>query len=67
MSKSDKTITEKMTELSDLVAWFESEDFSLEVALDKFKLAENLAKEIETDLSSYKNEINVLKKKFDQE
>ena len=65
MSKNSKTITEKMNDLSKLVSWFESDDFELEKALDKYKEAEKLAAEIEHDLSAVKNEVTVLKKKFD--
>ena len=68
MSKNDKavkTVSEKMDELSKLVAWFESEEFALEQAIDRYKQAETLADEIEKELSSLKNEITVLKNKFD--
>ena len=65
MSQSNKTISEKMKELSALVAWFESDEFELEQALDKYKEAEKLAGDIEHDLSTLKNEVTVLKKKFD--
>ncbi len=65
MSKNDKTIQEKMNQLSELVAWFESDEFALEAAIEKYKTAETLAAEIEKDLSELKNEITVLKTKFD--
>ena len=65
MSNQTKTISQKMTELSELVAWFESDEFELETALDRYKAAETLANEIEQDLSSLKNEVTVLKQKFD--
>lgn len=65
MSQENKSISEKMTKLGELVAWFESEEFELEMALDKYKEAEKLADEIEKDLSGLKNEITVLKQKFD--
>ncbi len=65
MSKNDKTIQQKMNQLSELVAWFESDEFELETAIEKYKTAEALAGEIETDLSQLKNEITVLKAKFD--
>ena len=65
MSKNDKTIQEKMNQLSELVAWFESDEFELEAAIEKYKTAETLAGEIEKDLSELKNEITVLKTKFD--
>ena len=63
---NDKTIQEKITELDTLVAWFDSDEFTLESALEKFKQAETLAKTIEKDLSSLKNEIEIVKQKFDQ-
>jgi len=67
MSSQNKTISEKTAELNAIVGWFDSEDFNLELALDKYKIAEALAQEIEQDLLSLKNEINVIKQKFDKE
>lgn len=67
MSGTNKTISEKTAALDELVSWFDSDDFTLEAALDKFKQAEALAKEIETDLASLKNDIQVVKQKFDSE
>jgi len=67
MTKNNpKTIQEKIAALDELVAWFDSDEFTLETALSKFKEAEELAEEIEKDLSSLKNEIEVVKQKFDQ-
>jgi hypothetical protein len=37
------------------------------LALDKFKQAEKLTLEIEEDLKALKNEINIVKKRFDQD
>jgi exonuclease VII small subunit len=56
-----------MADLSQLVAWFDSDDFTLEAAIEKFKAAETLAAEIEADLSALKNDIQVVKQKFDSE
>ena len=67
MSKQNKTIAEKRTELSELLAWFESDEFSVEMATDKFKEAEALALEIEAELTEAKNTITVLKQRFDEE
>ena len=67
MSSKNKSIQEKTTELTKLVEWFDSSDFTLEAALDKFKQAEKLATEIEQDLSSLKNEVQIVKQKFDSE
>jgi exodeoxyribonuclease VII small subunit len=67
MSKSEtKTIKQKMDELSKLVMWFESDEFTLEEAVEAFKKAEKLAAEIEADLLNLKNDIQVVKQKFDQ-
>ena len=63
--KKTKTVSQKMSELNELVAWFEGDEFELEQAIETYKKAEKLAGEIERDLVELKNEINVLKTKFD--
>jgi exonuclease VII small subunit len=67
MPKENKSIQDKMIELSKLVEWFDSEAFSLEKALDKFKTAEVMAETIEHDLKALKNDIQIVKQKFDSE
>jgi len=67
MSEKNKTVQEKLSELSELVAWFQGPNFSLEEAVDKFKQAESLADVIEGDLGKIKNEITVIKKRFDRD
>jgi len=67
MSKENKSIQDKITELSALVAWFDSDNFTLETAIDTFKEAEVLAESIETDLTALKNDITIVKQKFDSE
>jgi exonuclease VII small subunit len=64
--KNNPTISEKTIQLNELVAWFDSDDFELETALDKFAAAEKLASEIEADLLAMKNNISIVKKKFDE-
>ena len=64
--KTAKTIAEKLAQFERLVAWFDEDDFSLEEALAKYKETESLAEEIEAQLSAVKNEVTVLKQKFDQ-
>ena len=66
MSKNDKTLSEKIAELQEYVSWFEGEDFEVEKSLDKYKQAEALADGIKKDLDGFRNEISVVKKKFDQ-
>jgi len=65
--KNDVTITQKITQLDELVAWFDSDEFELEQSIEKFKEAEKLAKEIETDLDKLKNSIEVINKTFNKE
>jgi exonuclease VII small subunit len=67
MSSTNKTIGEKTAELTKMVEWFDGDEFTLEMALDKYKSAEKLATEIGQDLSSLKNDIQVIKQKFDSE
>lgn len=60
------SIAEKTAELDKLIAWFDSDEFELEKALDKFSAAEVLAGEIEKDLMNLKNNIEVVKARFDE-
>lgn len=62
--KNNPTIASKLVQLDTLLAWFESDDFELETALDKFAEAEKLAKEIEAELAEFKNKITVIKQDF---
>jgi exodeoxyribonuclease VII small subunit len=55
-----------MRTLDELLQWFESDDFSLEASIEKFKEAEALAKVIDTQLTEIKNDITVLKQSFDE-
>jgi exonuclease VII small subunit len=64
--KSNASIAEKTIQLNELVAWFDGDEFELEQAIDKFAEAEKLAAEIEADLLAMKNNITVLKKKFNE-
>lgn len=67
MSKENNaTIAEKTAKLNELATWFDGDDFALENAVEKFKEAEALAKEIEHDLMEIKNTITVVKRDFDE-
>ena len=66
-AKSNPGVAKKTAKLSELVAWFDSSDFELEKALEKFKEAEKLSEEIEADLMALKNDIQVVKAKFNGE
>lgn len=64
MSKEEKTLNEKINELDKKVEWFYSDEFKLEEAVENYKHAAKLAKEIEGDLTNLKNEIEVLAEDF---
>ncbi|HSW77881.1 MAG TPA: exodeoxyribonuclease VII small subunit [Candidatus Chromulinivoraceae bacterium] len=66
MSAQKPSIAEKTAKLDELVSWFDSDEFELEQALDRFKEAEKLATEIEHDLQALKNEVTIVKKRFDE-
>ena len=38
--QTNKSVSEKMAQLGKLVAWFESDEFTLEDAIEKFREAE---------------------------
>jgi len=63
--KNKQTVQQKMSDLTELVGWFQGPDFSLEEALEKFTQAEHLAETIEEDLTKLKNDIQVVKRRFD--
>lgn len=67
MLSTSKAIQDKITKLTEMVEWFDSEEFVLEAALEKYQTAEKLAVEIEKDLTSLKNEVQIVKQKFDSE
>lgn len=66
MSKENsKTVEEKMEALRQQAAWFESDEFTLGEASERFKQAAKLAEDIEKDLSELENTVTVLKRSFE--
>lgn len=64
MSEEKKSLNEKIAELDKKVEWFYSDEFKLEEAVENYKQAARLAKDIEKDLVELKNEIEVLAEDF---
>ena len=66
MSETDNkpNLNQKIQKLDESVEWFYGDDFNLENATDKYKETLKLAKEIESDLESLKNEIEILSEDF---
>lgn len=66
-SNNKQSISAKLAELDEQTEWFYSDDFSLDEASEKYKAATKLAKDIEEDLNSLKNEIEIIDKDFSKE
>ena len=64
MSENKINLNQKIEKLDAEVEWFYSDEFRLEEAVERYKGAVELAKEIEKDLSELKNEIEVLAEDF---
>lgn len=65
-TKKTETLQDKINRLGDMVAFFDTDDFDIEQALEKYKEAEKLSDEIREQMSEVKNEITVLKERFDK-
>ncbi len=59
-NESKKSIEAKIKSLDQSVEWFYSENFSLDQALQKYQDANQLAQEIQQDLSALKNQVEVI-------
>ena len=66
-SNADQSIQGKIAKLDEFVTWFESDEFQLEQATMKLKEAAKLASEIENDLESVANDVQVVKQSFASE
>jgi hypothetical protein len=67
MSEPKRSIQERLVRLDELLAWFDGDDFDLEIALDKFAEAKKLADAITRDLAAVKNTITVVSEQFSKE
>lgn len=67
MSKENSSVSKKMAQLDELLAWFDGDDFELEAAMSKFSEAKMLADEIEQELLEMKNTITVIGEQFDKD
>lgn len=65
MSAKNKTISQKIAELDEIVAWFDQEDIDIEQAITKFEQGSKLADDIGKHLEVMENKITVLKERFD--
>ena len=59
-----KSLNQKFEELEKAKEWFYSDEFNLDEAVEKYKSAIALAKELQKDLSDLQNEIEILDADF---
>ena len=64
---AEKTLNQKIKELDKKVEWCSSVKFELDKAMEKYKEALMLSKEIEKDLKNLKNEVEVLNVDFSKD
>lgn len=67
MSEPKKSLSKQLSELDELIAWFDQPDIDLDEALKKFDEGVKLTAEIKKQLADAENKITVLKQRFDQE
>lgn len=61
---NEKTIEQMMAELNERIAWFQSEEFNLDEAKQRFVEARQLAKDITAALDDMQHDITVLSEDF---
>ena len=67
MSNNTYTIQEMMDQLEQLLAWFESDDVTVEIAVEKYETATQLSVALEDRLKNAQNQIEVIKKKYSKD
>jgi len=61
------TIEQMMAELNERIAWFQSDDFNLDEAKQRFIEARELSKKITATLEDMRHDIEVLSEDFNAE
>lgn len=64
-NKQAKSFEEKLQDLEQVVAWFESDEVTLEKSMAKFEAGMALAQELEKEVAEVENRIQIIKQKFD--
>lgn len=64
MSTNKKSVEAKIDELEQLLDWFESNEVTVDSALEKYERAGQITSELEDELKKAKNQVEVIKKKY---
>lgn len=59
-----KSLNQRFGELEEAKEWFYSDEFNLDEAMEKYKAAIALARELQEDLNNLQNEIEILDEDF---
>jgi exodeoxyribonuclease VII small subunit len=65
MTKSDKSLRQLIDEFEKIVNSFQESELDIEVAITKFEAGAKLAEQIKKRLAEAKNQIEIVKKRFD--
>lgn len=63
---AEKTIEQMMAELNERIAWFQSDEFNLDEAKQRFVEARELAEKITAVLDDMQHEIEILREDFSE-
>lgn len=56
----DRSLREQMEQLEEILAWFDSDEFELEAALERYQQAARVAEQIDRHLTEIKNKVTII-------
>lgn len=56
----NRSLREKMEQLEEILAWFDSDEFELEVAVERYQQAARVAEQIDQRLTEIKNKVTII-------
>lgn len=60
MSTNKTNFSDKMKQLEEIVAWFDSDEVDLDSAVEKFEEGTKLAKELKSEINKIENKVKKL-------
>jgi exodeoxyribonuclease VII small subunit len=66
MTKAEKSLKQLLAEFDEIVAWFDNGDLDVEMAIKQFEKGSKLADQIKKQLETAKNQVEIVKKSFEQ-
>ena len=56
----DRSLREQMEQLEEILAWFDSDEFELEAAVERYQQAARVAEQIDQRLTEIKNKVTII-------